>query len=101
MKGDPNMMETLSSVMKTLRERGYDIDFNLEPHKSELLTNYKNYRIKKTYRFEGMTNPDDEAILYSIISADGSKKGTLVNGYGITSDETVNHIAEKISYIRK
>lgn len=89
-------METLSSVIKTLVDRGYDIDFNLPSALDELATNYNDYRIEKTYRFEGMTNPEDAAILYSIVSISNQKKGILVNGYGISSNEAVNKVLEKL-----
>lgn len=88
-------METLSSVMNTLRARGYTIDFNSGKDKEHLCAHPENYKIDKSYRFEGMTNPEDEAVLYSISSTDG-KKGLLVNGYGIYSDSTLNELIKKI-----
>lgn len=37
------------------------------------------FEITQMYRFEGDTNPEDEAVVYAIESQDGHK-GTLVNG---------------------
>lgn len=95
-KNEPGQMDSLSSVIKVLYERGYGIDYNTHQGKEDLLTNHEQYRIEKIYRFEGMTNPEDEAILYSIVSTEGIPKGILVNGYGISSDEMINVIIEKI-----
>ncbi|MEO6315240.1 MAG: hypothetical protein ABIO53_09845 [Chitinophagaceae bacterium] len=39
-------------------------------------------KIVETYRFEGETDPADEAVLYAII-ADGIHKGIFVNAYGV------------------
>ncbi|OFY84686.1 MAG: hypothetical protein A3F72_16085 [Bacteroidetes bacterium RIFCSPLOWO2_12_FULL_35_15] len=93
-------MESLSSVMDTLRKRGYKEDFNTNPGKELLQTNPEEFIIDKTYRFEGITDPDDEAILYAISSKKNNFKGILVNGYGIYADESVNKIAERLK-IRK
>ncbi|MEO5947394.1 MAG: cupin domain-containing protein [Chitinophagaceae bacterium] len=48
------------------------------------------------YRFEGTSNPEDESILYAISSTKFDIKGTLVNGYGISSDETFSKLIEKL-----
>lgn len=45
--------------------------------------------IQNFYRFEGDSNPDDEAILYAIQTTDGIK-GTLVDAYGPSADADVN-----------
>lgn len=90
------MMEPLSNVMETLRKRGYTEDFNKSPGREALLTNPDEFAIDKAYRFEGMTNPDDEAVLYALSSRKGNRKGLLVNGYGIYSDEATQKIAENL-----
>ncbi|MBL0155025.1 MAG: hypothetical protein IPP93_16720 [Chitinophagaceae bacterium] len=48
------------------------------------------------YRFEGNTDPSDEAIVYAIESQNGLK-GILVNGCGISSEAMSAEIAEKLS----
>jgi hypothetical protein len=42
--------------------------------------------VDKHYRFEGMSDPGDEAVVYAISSPRHGVKGTLVNGYGISSE---------------
>ncbi len=44
------------------------------------------------YRFEGVSDPADEAILYAISSAQFHLKGTLVNDYGIYSDAATDKL---------
>ena len=54
------------------------------------------FKIDKVYRFEGATNPDDQSILYAISSSKFGTKGLLVNGYGISSEETTSTLIEKL-----
>lgn len=96
------MEETsLSVVMETLRKRGYTEDFNIigadivfarDGQKAEL----HDLVIDRIYRFEGMTDMEDESILYAISCKTHDKKGLLVNGYGIYTDDTTNKIVEMI-----
>ena len=91
-------MEPLSSVLETLKKRGYTIDFNQKPMLDELNQNAQQYHIEKIYRFEGETDPQDEAALLSISKKDGSMKGYLVNGYGLYSDEQINRVIGKLMH---
>lgn len=94
-------METLVNVMEVLRKRGYVEDFNLHRHGLEhkngnLRLTPEEFVIDEVYRFEGMTDPDDEAILYAISSDKYHLKGLLVNGYGIYSDDLTDQMLEKL-----
>jgi nicotinamide mononucleotide (NMN) deamidase PncC len=55
--------------------------------------------VDKHYRFEGNTDPGDEAVVYAISSEKHQVKGTLINAYGIysdpVSDEMVKALKEK------
>jgi len=55
--------------------------------------------IDKHYRFEGLSDPGDEAIVYAISSIKNNLKGTLVNGYDISSesltDDLISALKEK------
>ncbi|MFC7671372.1 cupin domain-containing protein [Hymenobacter humi] len=44
------------------------------------------FRVDRHYRFEGQSDPGDEAVVYAISSARHNVKGTLVNGYGVSSE---------------
>ncbi|TDO22954.1 phosphoribosylpyrophosphate synthetase [Pedobacter duraquae] len=89
-------MKTLTQVMQVLDQRGYTIDFNLEDVSSDspqhlLKSDPERFVIDHVYRFEGDTDPDDEAILYAVSSVDKSLMGIFVNGYGISA-ETVDSV---------
>jgi hypothetical protein len=48
------------------------------------------------YRFEGESDPSDEAILYAISSEKHGLKGLLVNGYGVSSDPLTEAMVSKL-----
>lgn len=47
------------------------------------------------YRFEGNTNPDDNAILYAIETARG-EKGLLLDAYGVYAGEISREMLDKL-----
>jgi hypothetical protein len=53
------------------------------------------FEITEVYRFEGDSDPADEAIVYAIESKHG-EKGVLVNGFGIYSDSVSDELIEKL-----
>ena len=86
-----NPMTTLSEVLNNLKAEGYTTDFNLTANclvcqGNALQLHPEDFLVDRHYRFEGNTDPGDEAIVYAISSDKYSIKGTLVNGYGIYSD---------------
>ena len=94
-------MTSLSEVINALAQQGYTVDFNL---KSDQIDGGKNpvqefpdqFLIDKYYRFEGESDPEDEAIVYAISSVDGQIKGLLVNGYGTSSEYCGDEIIKKL-----
>ncbi|MCC3155339.1 cupin domain-containing protein [Hymenobacter sp. BT770] len=97
-------MNTVTEVLNHLKSKGYTVDFNLaegylvDPN-NDLRVHPDDFEVDHHYRFEGISDPDDEAIVYAISSPKHGVKGTLVNGYGIYSEETadamVRTLAEK------
>jgi hypothetical protein len=52
------------------------------------------------YRFEGQSDPADNAIMYIIETADGAK-GVLIDAYGAYADENVNKFIAEVEEINK
>ncbi|WP_457269968.1 phosphoribosylpyrophosphate synthetase [Pedobacter sp. UYEF25] len=103
MKGLEHMgeMKTLSEVIDLLVGRGYTYDFNIENNKTynnldDIRKSPQNFLIDGFYRFEGASDPEDEAIVYAISSIDGTIKGVLVNGYGPSSDAYSEELIGKL-----
>jgi hypothetical protein len=91
--------DTVSEALTGLKRRGFDLDFNL--HENCLICHdekfdVNDFEIMETHRFEGDTDPSDEAIVYAIESKNG-KKGVLVNGYGISADTMGSEIVKKLN----
>ena len=92
---------TLSQTMNDLRKEGYVEDFNLQQNCLECRNGQfqvfaDEFKIDKFYRFEGQSNPSDQAILYAISSDKHKLKGVLVNGYGIYSEALTDEMLEKL-----
>ncbi|QHL87491.1 phosphoribosylpyrophosphate synthetase [Nibribacter ruber] len=97
-------MTSVSQVLNHLKTEGYTQDFNLSDtclvcHGNSLQLFPDEFVVDKHYRFEGDTDPGDEAVVYAISSEKHQVKGTLVNAYGIysdaASDELVKALKEK------
>jgi hypothetical protein len=95
--------ETVSQAVNGLRQRGYQLNFNLQ--ENCLVCNNKKYdiadfEIVEVHRFEGATDPADEAAVYAIESNDGIK-GVLVSGYGISAEGMSAEMVKKLAVHRK
>ena len=73
---------SVSKALDELNENGFNYDFNL--HEEDIAKNPHKYEIKHIYRYEGESNPDDEAIVFGIQSISG-KKGVYVAGFAANS----------------
>lgn len=87
----PKPMLTMSQVMNKLAQKGVVKEFAMNNKGEVRLTNSeKNYEpadltILKSYRFEGDSNPADEAVLYVASDNDG-EKGMIIDSYGAESN---------------
>jgi quercetin dioxygenase-like cupin family protein len=92
---------TLSGAINSLIKLGYTHDFNIQDecpvcHRSHIILSPSDFQIDEVYRFEGVSDPEYQSILYAISSTKFNIKGTLVNGYGIYSDEKTSKLVEML-----
>ncbi|MEP2025986.1 MAG: phosphoribosylpyrophosphate synthetase [Reichenbachiella sp.] len=90
--------DTLSQAINALTKDGYEEGFTAGDEKIIGSISKKEYvptdlKIVSTYRFEGMTNPQDETIVFAIEAIDG-RKGTLVMSYSAEHNQNVELIKE-------
>jgi len=90
--------ETVTDAVEGLKKRGYGMDFNLGEnciicHEEKF--NPEDFEIVEVYRFEGNSDPADEAVVYAIEGNKG-QRGVLVNGYGPTSESMSSEMAKKL-----
>ena len=96
MKNYDNLIEALDD----LRKRGFTLDYNLHGHGKGLIVNEielnpADFEINEIYRFEGMSSPDDNSVIYAIESKDG-EKGVLVDSYGMYAEAFTPEMAKKL-----
>jgi hypothetical protein len=91
---------TVSESISYLRSKGFMLDFNLEENcisgTNCRFTPYQ-FEIVEVFRYEGNTDPADEAVVYAIQSEDG-QKGILVTGYGVSDDPVSDEMLRKLSF---
>lgn len=81
--------DTLSEAVNDLQKRGYTKDF-LIPDGDECIYCQDNslelspdeFLIDEIYRFEGMSDPADESIVFAISSVKHEVKGLVINSFG-------------------
>jgi hypothetical protein len=91
---------TVSEAVNDLMEKGYKTDFNLPENVSKFETGEfspSDFRIVGVYRYEGETDPADEAVVYAIESK-GGLKGLLVSGYGSAAGRGPASILKKLRH---
>lgn len=93
--------DTVSQAVEDLNLRGYTTDFNLvfdriECVQTPVSLGINEFEITEVYRFEGNSDPADEAIVYAIESKHGLK-GVLVNGYGPSADSISDEMIKKLA----
>lgn len=93
--------ETLSIAIKDLQKKGFTEDFNLVADGIESKGLKRQWKaegldVLKYYRFEGLTNPGDNSILYVVETNDGVK-GTLVDAYGVYDGQISQEMIDKLN----
>lgn len=93
--------QTLSEAIKFLQEEGYTTDFNIEfdsikCKETGKCLNPSDFEVTDYYRFDGMTDPDDDVVLYVIESKNHQMKGLLVKAYGAYSEGISDEILKKL-----
>ena len=91
--------DTVSEAVNGLKQRGYSVDFNLKDDciycDSTGKLTADEFVITEVHRYEGQSDPADEAVVYAIESKHG-EKGVLVNGFGISADSLSDDIVRKL-----
>jgi hypothetical protein len=93
--------DTLIEAIQDLKNQGYTYDFNLMDkhiHCKDITTSFgpDDFQVKAVYRFEGMSNPSDNSILYAIETLTGVK-GLLMDSYGVYSGEISEELLQKLN----
>ncbi|MGV3527450.1 MAG: phosphoribosylpyrophosphate synthetase [Flavisolibacter sp.] len=92
---------TVSQTIEALKKEGYTLDFNLQQsciacHQTQKILSPDDFEIDEIFRFEGESNPDDEAVVYAISSLTFGVKGVLLHAYGPYADELSTAMVQKL-----
>lgn len=91
---------TVSEAINNFRKHGYTIDFNLDENCFVCEGNNKfkleEFKIAEIYRYDGSSEPSDEAIIYAIESKSGLK-GILMTE-GIYTDQKTQRMLDKLEF---
>ena len=86
-------MATMSTVLSHLKRKKQDNEFTVDENGLVLLSGnlYQHHEIRllKTYRFEGESDPAEEAIIYLVEATDGTI-GYSIDTYGTYT----NHLSD-------
>jgi hypothetical protein len=91
---------TVSEAIDQLKKQGFNLDLNLKENRltaGGLEYPADEFEIVDLYRYEGPSDPADEATVYALASASGLK-GILVSGYGISTDEASTEALKQLHY---
>jgi hypothetical protein len=87
------MMMTLSGTIERLNGEGYTAHFGVVGNRLRAFESGETFgahevMIRAYERFEGVSNPDDMAVVYAIESLNGMR-GSLVDAFGVYADPGV------------
>jgi hypothetical protein len=91
---------TITEAIEQLKKQGYTLDLNLKANRFLVGDNSytaDEFEIVDLYRYEGESDPGDEATVYALASKSGVK-GILVTGYGVSADEASEETLKQLHY---
>ena len=102
---NPDDMKTLASCLNKVVSDGYTenfkvIDEGLQSLETEKIYKPDQVQIVNFFRFEGVSDPSDSAILYVIETTDGAK-GSLTDAYGLYADADIDKFIKEVESISK
>lgn len=80
---------TVSKALEELKEKGFTVDFNIQV--SRIINSPNDFVIEHIYRYEGETDPGDEATVFGIKSITG-EKGVFVAGLAADTDKSATMV---------
>jgi len=96
-------MRTMSEAMESLVRRGFTEHFGVRGDQLRDFESGKTFGsqdviIREYERFEGVSDPDDMAILYALESSSGIQ-GTLVDAFGVYSNPAISAYLRCVRFV--
>jgi hypothetical protein len=96
-----NQYSNLATAVNELLKKGFTRNFfinkngQLEEHKGKCYSSSE-VELVEFHRFDGMTNPSDDSILYAVNTSSG-EKGIVVDSYGSNGSELTSKFMNKVA----
>lgn len=92
---------TLSEAINDLTKKGYTHNFStkndwIECKSHDIVLQVDEFEVDGVYRFQEMSDVDNESILYAISSKKSDMKGLLVNSYSAYSTSVSRKLVKKL-----
>src|ERR1700744_4637478 len=91
---------TVTEAVEQLKNQGYTLEFSLKDNHcvaGDEQYPAGDFEITDLYRYEGASDPADEATVYALANASGTK-GILVSGYGVSADDVADETLKRLHY---
>jgi hypothetical protein len=85
---------TVSKALEELKEKGFTIDFNIQ--EKRIIDSPDDFEIVHLYRYEGESDPGDEATVFGIKSSTG-EKGVFVAGLSTFADNSAALVLNELT----
>lgn len=85
---------TVSKALEELNEKGYTVDFNIQDKR--IIDSPNDFEIVHIYRYEGQSDPGDEATVFGIKSSTG-EKGVFVAGLSSFTEKSAAMVLNELS----
>ncbi|MGV3696649.1 hypothetical protein [Flavobacterium sp.] len=97
---DPHMYHyaPVSQALKELKEKGFTVDFNNQ--EGRIINSPHDFTIVHVYRYEGESDPGDEATVFGIKSSTG-EQGVFVAGPSAWTDNSAAMVLNELSIKNK
>jgi hypothetical protein len=87
-------MQSMTGAIDDLRRRGFTANLSVVGNRLRVAGAGESFRpadlvVREHQRFEGVSDPDDMAILYAIETT-GGLRGTLSDAYGVYADPLIS-----------
>lgn len=102
---EPHEMTTMVDCINSLSKKGFTESYKARDEGIQSLSTKKIYKpqdvkVLDYFRFEGMSDPADNSILYALETSDG-RRGTLLDAYGPYADTNVSKFFIAVESITK
>src|SRR5688572_22928791 len=98
-------MKSLATCVNRMITEGFSEDFKVVEERLFSINKQRYYKPEEVqvvnfFRFEDMSDPNDNAVLYVLETADGTR-GILIDAYGIYNDPSIGRFITQVTETEK